>query len=96
MRDLGSRRALADPTKAFCFRAPPVTVEVLQHLGVDCVTLANNHALDFGAEALLDTFRHLAQGGIAWVDAGADEVAARTYERDGRLIVDLASEGAAP
>lgn len=67
-----------DPTKAFFFRAPPVAVEVLQHLGVDCVTLANNHALDFGAEALLDTFRHLAEGGIGWVGAGADEAAART------------------
>jgi poly-gamma-glutamate capsule biosynthesis protein CapA/YwtB (metallophosphatase superfamily) len=66
-----------DPTKAFFFRAPPVAVEVLQHLGVSCVTLANNHALDFGAEALLDTFHHLAEGGIAWVGAGATEAGAR-------------------
>jgi poly-gamma-glutamate synthesis protein (capsule biosynthesis protein) len=66
-----------DPTKPFFFRAPPAAVEVLRHLGVDCVTLANNHALDFGTEALLDTFRHLAAGGIAWVGAGTDRAAAR-------------------
>jgi poly-gamma-glutamate capsule biosynthesis protein CapA/YwtB (metallophosphatase superfamily) len=66
-----------DPKKPFFFRAPPVAVEVLQRLGVGCVTLANNHALDFGVEALCDTFRHLAGAGIAWVGAGADEVGAR-------------------
>ena len=75
-----------DPFKAFFFRAPPVAVEVLRHLGVDCVTLANNHALDFGADALADTLRHLAGTGIAWVGAGPDETAARSpaiLERSG-------------
>jgi poly-gamma-glutamate capsule biosynthesis protein CapA/YwtB (metallophosphatase superfamily) len=67
-----------DQYKPFFFRAPPVAVEALQHLGVSCVTLANNHALDFGAVALLDTCHHLADAGIAWVGAGADLAAART------------------
>jgi poly-gamma-glutamate capsule biosynthesis protein CapA/YwtB (metallophosphatase superfamily) len=61
-----------DPRKPFFFRAPPAAVEVLHELGVDCVTLANNHALDFGAQALLDTFEHLSAAGIAWVGAGRD------------------------
>lgn len=61
-----------DPGKPFYFRAPPVAVELLTHLGVDCVTLANNHALDFGEEALLDTLAHLDAAGIAWVGAGPD------------------------
>lgn len=79
----------ADPTKAFFFRAPPVAAEVLTHLGVDCVTLANNHALDFGAVALVDTMDHLAAAGIAWVGAGADQDAARSpqvLERAGLRI----------
>jgi poly-gamma-glutamate synthesis protein (capsule biosynthesis protein) len=67
-----------NPYKPFFFRAPPVATEVLRLLGVSCVTLANNHALDFGPDALLDTFRHLSDAGIAWVGAGADEAAART------------------
>ncbi len=61
-----------EPGKPFFFRAPPRAVETLTHLGVDCVTLANNHALDFGEDALLDTFSHLADAGIEWVGAGTD------------------------
>lgn len=66
-----------DPRKPFFFRAPPEAVEALAALGVDCVTLANNHALDYGREALLDTLEHLRAGGIAVAGAGADEQAAR-------------------
>jgi poly-gamma-glutamate synthesis protein (capsule biosynthesis protein) len=66
-----------DPAKPFFFRAPPIAAEVLADLGVDCVTLANNHALDFGVPALLDTLEHLDAAGIAWVGAGGDEAAAR-------------------
>jgi len=80
-----------DPRKPFFFRAPPVAVEALALLGVDCVTLANNHALDFGACALLDTFEHLDAAGITWVGAGADSRRSRApavIERDGfRLAV---------
>jgi poly-gamma-glutamate capsule biosynthesis protein CapA/YwtB (metallophosphatase superfamily) len=71
----GSRRS--DPYKPFFFRAPPNAVEALALLGVDCVTLANNHALDFGPNALLDTFEHLRMEGIRWVGAGEDIEAAR-------------------
>jgi poly-gamma-glutamate capsule biosynthesis protein CapA/YwtB (metallophosphatase superfamily) len=63
--------------KVFNFRAPPNAVETLLHLGVDCVTLANNHALDFGSEALLDTFESLRQAGIAWAGAGENVEEAR-------------------
>ncbi|MFE0630111.1 CapA family protein [Streptomyces sp. NPDC058864] len=66
-----------DPFKPFFFRAPPVAVRALRHLGVSCVNLANNHALDYGRPALLDTLEHLAAAGIAAVGAGADEAAAR-------------------
>src|SRR5436309_4512951 len=66
-----------DPRKPFFFRAPPAATEVLMRLGVDCVTLANNHALDYGAEALLDTLAHLDAAGIGHVGAGADVAAAR-------------------
>lgn len=65
------------PGKPFFFRAPPAAVEALAILGVSCVSLANNHALDFGEEALLDTFDHLARAGIAWVGAGHDVEQAR-------------------
>jgi poly-gamma-glutamate capsule biosynthesis protein CapA/YwtB (metallophosphatase superfamily) len=60
------------PGKPFFFRAPPAATRLLAHLGVTCVTLGNNHALDFGADALRDTFDHLAAADIAWVGAGQD------------------------
>lgn len=66
-----------DPRKPFFFRAPPAAVETLTELGVDCVTLANNHALDYGPIALADTLVHLDRAGIAHVGAGRDVDAAR-------------------
>jgi poly-gamma-glutamate capsule biosynthesis protein CapA/YwtB (metallophosphatase superfamily) len=65
------------PEKPFFFRAPPAAVRVLRRLGVDCVTLANNHALDYGADALLDTLALLDAAGIAQVGAGRDLASAR-------------------
>lgn len=70
-----------DPAKPFFFRAPPVAVDLLRHLGVDAVTLANNHALDFGVEALLDTLAHLDAAGIAHAGAGTDPAEARRPAR---------------
>lgn len=61
-----------DPSKAFYFRAPPAATGVLRDLGVSCVTLANNHAMDFGEDALLDTIRYLDQAAIRHVGAGSD------------------------
>jgi poly-gamma-glutamate capsule biosynthesis protein CapA/YwtB (metallophosphatase superfamily) len=79
------------PGKPFFFRAPPEAAKLLASWGVDCVTLANNHALDYGAEALLDTLAHLDAAGIGHVGAGADLEEARapaTLEADGfRLAV---------
>ena len=67
-----------EPGKPFFFRAPPVAAERLAELGVACVTLANNHALDYGPIALRDTLARLRQVGVAAVGAGLDVAAART------------------
>jgi poly-gamma-glutamate capsule biosynthesis protein CapA/YwtB (metallophosphatase superfamily) len=63
--------------KRFFFRAPAAAAERLAEMGVSCVTLANNHVLDFGPQALHDTLEHLRAAGIAAVGAGSDEAAAR-------------------
>jgi poly-gamma-glutamate capsule biosynthesis protein CapA/YwtB (metallophosphatase superfamily) len=63
--------------KPFFFRAPPAAAELLAGLGVHCVTLANNHALDFGEQALEDTLEHLRAAGVASVGAGANVAEAR-------------------
>jgi poly-gamma-glutamate capsule biosynthesis protein CapA/YwtB (metallophosphatase superfamily) len=84
------------PGKPFFFRAPPRAAELLARSGVDCVTLANNHALDFGAEALLDTIKHLSAAGIRYAGAGPDVSTARApallEHRSFRLAVVAAAD----
>ena len=74
--DRGAR--IRQPGKPFFFRAPPAAADWLAEIGVRCVTLANNHTLDFGAEALIDTLAHLRAAGVAPVGAGCDDEAARS------------------
>jgi Bacterial capsule synthesis protein PGA_cap len=75
-----------DPHKPFFFRAPPEAASLLAGLGVDCVSLANNHALDFGYDALLETLEHLREAGIA-------SVGARTNVAEARAPVVLTAAG---
>ncbi len=56
--------------KRFAFRAKPEDVSVLREMGVDIVSLANNHAYDYGEVSLLDTLDTLDNAGIARVGAG--------------------------
>ena len=58
--------------KQFTFRLDPKYVTAELDLGVDLVTLANNHVLDFGKEPLAETLEVLNQAGIAYVGAGAN------------------------
>ena len=59
-----------EPPRVFSFRAAPRAFDVLRAGGIDVVTLANNHVLDYGPEALLDTLDGLDAAGIAHVGAG--------------------------
>lgn len=65
-----SSRGTPTENKTFTFRADPANVEMYELLGVDVVSLANNHAYDYGEEALLDTFSTLEEAGIPYVGAG--------------------------
>ncbi len=63
--------------KQFTFRARPSTVSYLNDLGVDIVSLANNHAYDYGETAFLDTMTTLEEAGITYVGAGRNLQEAR-------------------
>ncbi|WP_455246111.1 CapA family protein [Petrachloros mirabilis] len=58
-------------TKAFHFRAGLRAVEFLQAARIDGVTLANNHVLDYGSEALQECLKLLDRAGIKHTGAGA-------------------------
>ncbi|MDE5699099.1 MAG: CapA family protein [Lachnospiraceae bacterium] len=72
-----STRGTPTEGKTFTFRANPANVDIYELLGVDIVSLANNHAYDFGEEALLDTFTTLENAGIPYVGAGRNIEEAR-------------------
>lgn len=68
------------PNKKFNFKSDPDSVQVLTSGGVDIVTLANNHAMDYKTEGLVDTLETLDQAGIRRVGAGRDLKEARRPE----------------
>jgi poly-gamma-glutamate synthesis protein (capsule biosynthesis protein) len=65
-------------TKPFHFRAHPRAIDVLKAARIDCVTLANNHTLDYGPAALAECLALLDQAGIRHAGAGQDLSAAIT------------------
>ena len=58
------------PGKKFTFRANPSNIDLYEQMGVDVVSLANNHAYDYGETALMDTFATLENANIPYVGAG--------------------------
>lgn len=57
--------------KTVNIRADPGSAEDFKTLGVDVVTLANNHMLDYGHEGLFDTLQAFDEAGTARTGAGA-------------------------
>jgi hypothetical protein len=57
--------------KPIAFRANPDLASELPHLGLDVVSFANNHSLDYGISALLDTMAAVQEAGVAVVGAGS-------------------------
>lgn len=67
-----STRGTALKGKYYTFRANPEREIILQQMGIDIVSLANNHIYDFGADAFYDTLDALKQANLPYVGAGAD------------------------
>lgn len=72
-----------------CLRTDPDYARALEATGVQLLTLANNHCLDYGPEGLAETRRHLEAAGIQNLGAGADIAEATrpiVIERNGLRI----------
>ena len=67
-----STRGSQAPDKQYTFRVNPKYISILSEMGVDIAGIANNHVLDFGPDALLDTFATLDQANIDYMGAGND------------------------
>lgn len=94
-----SNRGTQAEDKQFTFRVDPSYVSVLTDMGVDIAGLANNHVLDYGADALNDTFDTLDTANIDYIGAGADLSRASaliTREIGGQTIGFLAASRVIP
>jgi len=87
-----SRRGSKVP-KHSNLRSDPDVIRDVQTMGVQAVTLANNHMCDYGPEGLLDTVAACREAGIACCGAGADlnEALAPARLRAGGVDVALLS-----
>ncbi|SEA56797.1 poly-gamma-glutamate synthesis protein (capsule biosynthesis protein) [Pseudobutyrivibrio sp. ACV-2] len=67
-----TNRGTALEGKAYTFRGDPSRVELLDTLGVDVVSVANNHVFDYGEVGLLDTLDTLRAAGMPFTGAGVN------------------------
>jgi len=65
------------PGKGIWFRSAPEFAQELASAGVDVVTLANNHVLDYDDPAFAETLSNLAEAGIAVCGGGKNIAEAR-------------------
>ena len=56
--------------KRYTFRADPKRLNIYKEMGVNLVSLANNHIYDYGIEAFNDTLKYLKEYDIPFVGAG--------------------------
>lgn len=80
--------------KVFHFRTDPKNVASLKAAGINIVSLANNHTLDFGHRALIDTLENLDKAGILRAGAGRDAKEAKApaiYNLKGLKVVFIAA-----
>ncbi|HEX7284879.1 MAG TPA: CapA family protein [Candidatus Angelobacter sp.] len=79
----------AEYRKEFHFRSAAKNVATLTAAGMNAVSIANNHVLDYGREALLEMLDVLDEAGIAHSGAGAnidDASRIATFDVQGRRL----------
>ena len=94
-----SKRGEAMADKEYTLRNDPEYVKILQELGTDVVSVANNHILDFGQEAFLDTLDTLQQSDIAYAGGGHNIEEASSpvvYEINGQSFAIFAATRVSP
>ncbi len=65
------------PDKQFNFRSDPKNLPYMKEAGIEVVSLANNHSLDYGYEGLIDSLDYLQEANIHSVGAGKNREEAR-------------------
>jgi poly-gamma-glutamate synthesis protein (capsule biosynthesis protein) len=88
-----STRGSPVPGKEYTFRGKPSSLRAMAgYAGVDVVSVANNHSLDYGRVAFADTLSHARRFGMRPIGGGSDLAAARrarVVERGGLRVAFL-------
>ncbi|MEJ2141726.1 MAG: CapA family protein [Gammaproteobacteria bacterium] len=58
------RKECKDPRRCYLFRSPPHYALYFKQAGFDVLSLANNHARDFGEEGARESMHHLDEAGV--------------------------------
>lgn len=66
--------------KQFTFRLPHDRLHLMNEMGIDIVTMANNHILDYGPEGITDSIAALNEAGIRYVGVGENLDEAKKLE----------------
>lgn len=85
-----------DPDHNLIFTGPPAGAWSVRQAGIDVVTTANNHALDYGVGGWLETIENLTAAGVRFVGTARDSQALSgplMVERNGIRFAFLACTG---
>ncbi len=93
-------KGLRLPQARHAVLAPVAGAGAVARAGIDVISMAGNHCLDWGSEAMLECIGHLEGEGVAVVGAGSDIAAARKpvirVLRDGSRVAVLAYSSILP
>lgn len=88
-----------DRSQRYNFKAPASVLSGIKQSGVDLISIANNHALDYGQQGLLDTMKSINNAGLSYMGAGKtmkEAFSARTVIIKGKRIKFIAATRFAP
>ncbi len=71
------RVAIADPLQKYSYKAQPRTAGAFAAMGIDAISLSNNHVMDYGSAGMDDTIANAGAAGIRTFGAGTTVEQAR-------------------
>lgn len=85
---ISENKNAAAKAKRFIFRADIANAGALKRAGFDCLSLANNHSMDYQSKGLSDTMHFLSENGLSYVGAAENAFGnfSRIFEKNGIRI----------
>jgi len=93
---VASESLSSQQSDGYLFPAQPTMGNNLRSNGFNILTVANNHALDYGLAGLNDTLQSLDRAGITYIGAGTNPYAPRYIEKNGLKLAFIAATRVEP